>query len=305
MKKQIALMTVLLALIACSKSETRPEQTAARSGTSLAAPAATVAQEVPVSGKSAIAEMGGAVLQRVEKDELRGTVVEALPTSGFTYARLKTSAGDEWVVMDGSTRVAKGDAVVVRARMVAEKFPSTSLKRTFKKVTFADLVSGGKKVPVNAGAGQVKLAAVTPGMQMPAGHPPVDGKAPAGMTMPSPHGTAAAGADTTPIRVQKASAVDAKTVAEIWAGRALLGDASVTVRGKVVKSLNGIMGKNWLHLRDGSGSAAAGDDDITITTTASVKPGEIVTMKGVVRVDKDFGAGYKYAVIVEEGTIVK
>ena len=249
--------------------------------------------------------MGGAVLQRVETNELRGTIVEALPSPGFTYARLKTSAGDEWVVLDASARVAKGDAVVLRAKMVAKRFPSTSLKRTFDKVTFADLVSGGNPVPVNAGAGKVELAAVTAGMQMPPGHPPVDGKASAGMTMPSQHGTAAAAADTTPIHVEKASAEDAKTVAEIWVGRALLSDGTVTVRGKVVKSLNGIMGRNWLHLRDGSGSAGAGDDDITITTAASVKAGEIVTMKGFVRVDKDFGAGYRYEVIVEDGTIVK
>jgi hypothetical protein len=71
----------------------------------------------------------------------------------------------------------------------------------------------------------------------------------------------------------------------------------------VVKYNPGIMGKNWLHLRDGSGTAAAGTNDVLVTTTEQAKVGDIVTAKGVLRTDRDFGAGYLYKAIVEEATL--
>ena len=77
------------------------------------------------------------------------------------------------------------------------------------------------------------------------------------------------------------------------------------VRGKVVKFLPGIMGRNWMHLRDGSGSGKNGDNDLTVTTSDTAAVGDIVTIKGVVHLDKDFGAGYTYAVIIEDASLVK
>jgi len=94
-------------------------------------------------------------------------------------------------------------------------------------------------------------------------------------------------------------------VAEVWAQKDKLKDAPVAVRGKVVKFLPGIMGKNWLHLRDGSGSREKGDDDITVTTSETAAVGDVVLVSGVVRIDKDFGAGYRYPVIVEEAKVSK
>jgi hypothetical protein len=72
-----------------------------------------------------------------------------------------------------------------------------------------------------------------------------------------------------------------------------------------VKANSGIMGKNWLHLRDGSGTQAKGDNDITVTTDGQAAVGDVVVVTGVVRLDKDFGAGYAYPVIIEEATIAK
>jgi hypothetical protein len=65
------------------------------------------------------------------------------------------------------------------------------------------------------------------------------------------------------------------------------------------------MGKNWFHIRDGSGAQAKGDNDITITTDGQAAVGDVVVIVGVVRVDKDFGAGYTYPVIIEEATFAK
>jgi hypothetical protein len=66
-----------------------------------------------------------------------------------------------------------------------------------------------------------------------------------------------------------------------------------------------IMGKNWIHLQDGSGDPSKGTHDITVTSQNSVAVGDVVTAKGVLRADKDFGSGYTYALIVEDAKVVK
>jgi hypothetical protein len=63
------------------------------------------------------------------------------------------------------------------------------------------------------------------------------------------------------------------------------------------------MGKNWVHLRDGSGDAAKETNDILVTTQAQAKVGDVVTVSGVVRTNKDFGAGYTYKVLIEDATL--
>jgi hypothetical protein len=61
------------------------------------------------------------------------------------------------------------------------------------------------------------------------------------------------------------------------------------------------MGKNWVHLRDGSGDAGKGTNNIVVTSQEDPKVGDVVTARGTLYKDKDFGAGYKYPVILEEG----
>ncbi len=67
----------------------------------------------------------------------------------------------------------------------------------------------------------------------------------------------------------------------------------------------GIMGKNWIHLRDGTGSAADKTNDVLVTTADEAKVGDVVTVKGVVRTDRDLGSGYSYKVLVEEAKLQK
>jgi len=123
--------------------------------------------------------------------------------------------------------------------------------------------------------------------------------------MAAQHAAAAAGPeDVGDVKVPRAAGADAHTVAEVWAQRVQLKEKSVAIRGKVVKFNENIMGKNWVHLRDGSGTAGK-DNDITVTTGDKVAVGDVVTAKGTVRVDKDFGAGYAYPVIVEDAKLSK
>jgi hypothetical protein len=109
--------------------------------------------------------------------------------------------------------------------------------------------------------------------------------------------------DQTPVKVSKATGANARTVAEVVNGAQTLKDKAVEVHGKVVKYNPDIMGKNWVHLRDGTGKADDGSNDILVTTMATTKVGDVVTASGTVRTDKDFGAGYAYKVLIEEATL--
>jgi hypothetical protein len=117
---------------------------------------------------------------------------------------------------------------------------------------------------------------------------------------------AAAGpADAPKIEVKKAEGAQGRTVAEVFARKAALKDKEVAIRGKVVKFTREVMGKNWVHLRDGSGTREGKDDDITVTTTDAAAMGDIVLVTGTVRLDKDFGAGYAYPVLIENAKVAK
>ena len=73
------------------------------------------------------------------------------------------------------------------------------------------------------------------------------------------------------------------------------------MRGKVVKFSANIMGKNWVHLQDGTGES--GINDLTVTTSAVVNKGDTVLVSGVLVIDKDFGYGYSYDVIIEDAEV--
>lgn len=94
-----------------------------------------------------------------------------------------------------------------------------------------------------------------------------------------------------------------KTIAEVFAEKDQLAGQAVVFRGKVVKVNANIMGKNWLHVRDGSGEE--GTNDLTVTT-ADVLPeiGDTVLVTGTVALNKDFGMGYQYAILVEDAEVV-
>ena len=100
-----------------------------------------------------------------------------------------------------------------------------------------------------------------------------------------------------------AKAEGGKTIQEIFDEKTALAGNKVTVRGKAVKVNAGIMGKNWVHIRDGSGTN--GDNDLTVTTASPNVPdvGDLVLVTGTVALDQDFGMGYQYAVILQDAEI--
>lgn len=104
---------------------------------------------------------------------------------------------------------------------------------------------------------------------------------------------------------EKGKTAAAKTetykVEELFAKKEKLNGKKVTVTGKVVKFSPGIMGKNWIHLQDGSGKQ--GTNDITITTDQNASIGDKIVVTGNLVTNKDFGGGYKYEVIIEEAAV--
>ena len=96
-----------------------------------------------------------------------------------------------------------------------------------------------------------------------------------------------------------------KTIGELYKEKAELAGKQVTLRGTVVKVNNQIMNRNFLHLQDGSGDAAEGTNDITVTSNDTAAKGDTVTVTGTVAVDLDFGSGYSYPMLVEKAKISK
>lgn len=226
-----------------------------------------------------------------EATSFSGKVVEAMNTSGYTYVRVDTGSNKLWAATT-QFAVKVGDAVVVSAAMPMPNYHSQSLKRDFDVVYFTGSIT------VQDGA----APAVVPAAALPPGHPPLTG-APA-PALPPGHPSltgqpAAANLELAGIK----RADGGKTVSEIFSGQKKLAGKSVSVRGKVVKYNAQIMGKNWLHIRDGSGSADKSDNDLTVTTSTPAKLGDTVLVTGLVSLNKDFGAGYKYTVILDDAKV--
>ena len=102
-----------------------------------------------------------------------------------------------------------------------------------------------------------------------------------------------------------ATAADApaKTVAVIYKDKAALAGKPVSAQGKVVKVNNGIMGRNFVHVQDGTGDAKASTNNLVVTSKQTAAVGDQVTISGVVVLNRDFGSGYSYPLLIEDATV--
>ena len=279
MKSTLSIIAVTLLLAACGGKKPDMVVTASDPAKTPQTPAAVQASALPqghpdismvsdkLTTKSAATAPAGA---------LTGKVLETMNAGGYTYVKVQTAQGPVWAaVRQFPTKV--GATVSINAEMTMENFESRTLNRKFDRIVFGSL-AGPATAP----------SAKQPSMMSGATSPM--GSATQHMTTPN----------ATDVKVAKAEGANAKTIAELWSGKDTLKGKPVVVRGKVVKSLSGIMGKNWLHLRDGST-----DKDITVTTDATAAVGDVVVVTGVLTADKDFGAGYMYPVIIEDAKIAK
>ncbi len=223
---------------------------------------------------------------------LTGTVLETMDAAGYTYMKLKTADGETWAAVNES-KVAVGDAVTVLNPMPMDGFESSTLKRKFDRIVFGSLGPSSAAAPAAAGPGGAGMATTHGGAAVPE-------------AVAAQHaGVSGGGEPAEKVSVAKAEGPDGRTIAELFAQRASLKGKAVSVRGKVVKYNGGILGKNWIHLRDGSGTAEGKDNDLAVTTSDVVAKGDVVLVKGTVALDRDFGSGYTYVLLVEDAKVTK
>jgi len=111
-------------------------------------------------------------------------------------------------------------------------------------------------------------------------------------------------AQTAKTALRSSRPAEALTVEAAYAQIDQLKDQEVVVHGTAVKSTTAV-GWTWVHLRDGTGNAREGTDDLTVQTTEAVVVGQRVTYRGVLRANVELGFGYRYDVLVEEGTLLR
>jgi hypothetical protein len=261
-KKPISIGTGCLIFVLSIASCSKPTPVKAGDGAKPAPPA-------PVASKSATDAS-------LETQSFSGKVVETMNAANYTYVLVDTGKQKRWAAAP-QFQVKTGDSITIEEGMPMPNHHSKALNRDFDLVYFTG----------RALVGGVPTSTAHPAFSMPAGHPPTTGGA-----------APAAKIDLSSIK----KAEGGKTIQELFAAKAQIGGKQVKVRGKVVKYNAMIMGKNWLHLQDGTGTE--GGNDLTITTSSEVKVGNTVVATGTIAIDKDFGYGYKYPVIMEDAKLV-
>lgn len=234
----------------------------------------TLKENMPAS-HPAVASQAAAAEEAVPAP-VSGKVIETMDAGGYTYVCVESSGQKTWVAIP-QTKVEKNTVMFFKPGYTMENFNSKSLNRTFDKIVF----SPGPMALPGAKAEQT------------------------GTMDKAKHGSKTAATPAGQIDVDKAKGKNAFTVAELYEKAASLKDKDVVVKGKVVKVSSGIMGKNWLHLQDGTGKSDKGTHDMLVTTDGEAAVGDIVTATGALRKDKDFGSGYSYEVMIEDAKISK
>jgi hypothetical protein len=229
---------------------------------------AVAAPDVVEASDEASAPAGGAI---------SGTIVETMDAAGYTYVLVDTGVQKVWAA-GPQAAVEVGEVVDLPGGMAMQNFESQTLGRTFDAIFFVGSLKG---IDSTGTAGQKSNIP-----QAISGHGATSGKA----------------APANPVDLNNiVKASGGHTVAELFSGKEELADQETAVRGRVVKYNAGIMGRNWIHLRDGSGSE--GSNDLTVTTADTAKVGDLVVIRGRVKTDQDFGHGYSYDLMLEEAKV--
>ncbi len=195
-------------------------------------------------------------------------VKEFIQTSKYTYLYVNENNANFWIAvrrLDAKI----GDDVYYQQAFEMKDFKSKELGRVFESVLF---IQDNTSTPPNANTAKQVTSKKMP--------PRVD-KRISGIKVKAPKGG-----------IQ---------IAELFKNRDLYANKKVKIRGQVIKVNNGIMGKNWIHIQDGT---AHGEGyDLTLTTQGKTKIGDVITIEGTVYLKKKFGAGYSYDLIIEEAHI--
>lgn len=211
-------------------------------------------------GSSVLDEIASGQQMPSANQQHKVVVGEVLHTDKYTYLNVEENGENFWIAAS-KMEVAKGETVYYTGGLMKKNFQSREFNRVFETLY---LVSNIQKQPggTEAGTGTMGQGSGSASLDPPKDVKPAEG---------------------------------AIKISELLANKQKYAGKMVKLTGKCVKINPNIMGRNWIHLQDGS----ANNYDLTITTSENIPLGHIVTVEGTVALDKDFGAGYKYDIIVE------
>ena len=195
------------------------------------------------------------------------TAKEVIQATNYTYVRVSEDTKEYWVAINKS-EITTGGTYFWSKGMAMEDFQSKDLNRTFPMLY---LVQNFTDKPIT-GDHQSSASSSWAGKQPAAEQQDIS-------VPPAENGI---------------------TLEELFAHKDQYAGKSVIVRGKVVKYNPHIMGKNWIHIQDGTRSG--NEFDLAVTSQDEAAMGDVVTFKGKITLDKDFGAGYYYKVIMEDAS---
>lgn len=210
------------------------------------------------------------------------SVLEVIQVENYTYLRVKEGATEMWIAAPGlMTR--PQDTLYYERGILMTNFQSKELKRIFDKILFVDNITKDQNELT-----QKKDLAVIP-EAIPKNSQP------------------AAGTNTSKEPEKMAIKVDppknGMSIASLLKNPKTYEGKTVIVKGKITKYTSGVMGKNWVHIQDGTGYN--GKFEIVITTLAQLKDGEIATFEGLITLNKDLGYGYFFEVLMEDAKVSK
>ncbi|WP_457578074.1 DNA-binding protein [Desulfomarina sp.] len=225
-----------------------------------------------------------------------GKIVETMDSGGYTYILVDNGKEKTWVAIP-LTKVEKGTTVTYNSGMVMTDFVSKSLNRTFSTIVFSSGLTGkGNKSFHGMAKSDDSFAAAVQSERKAA--PPA-----ASRPVQSSGGSSGAIAPFREINVTKANAPNGYTVEELYSQADKLNGQKVVLHGLVVKVSPNIMGRNWIHMQDGTGNPMKNSHDMVVTSSELPEVNSEITIEGVLAAKKDFGAGYKYRAIIEKAKI--
>lgn len=197
-------------------------------------------------------------------------VVETMSSAGYTYVRVEEKARTFWIALP-EARVEVGETISFYEQMLMENFTSRSLNRTFDRILFVEAINKGTELPTRAEA--------VPSHNKEQPKQNFEYRAPQ----------------------ELGEAIGRFSIKDVFAKKAELNGKVIEVKGSIAKLTRQIMGRDWIHLEDGSGTKEEKNHKIVFRTIqGGVNVGDEVVAKGVLYMNKDFGHGYFYPVIVED-----
>ena len=185
-------------------------------------------------------------------------VQEVIQTSSYTYLKVKEEDAVFWIAIK-KREMATGETISFKRPLEMTNFTSKELRRTFETIYFV---------------GSIRQES-SPSATTPHQKPAVEKK-----------------------EISIEPAEGGISIAELFSNRDAYANKVVRIKGQVTKVNQVIMGKNWVHLQDGTGDS--GKHDLLITTQDEVALGDVVTFEGTIALNKDFGSGYSYEILIEE-----